>query len=204
MQQSTHIIPQCDTATAGVRQDVFSQQCLGRPRWQTTGSPGSWLSSQTQAHRAQHSHRRGAHTAGVFSEVWRKETLCSLKESLSVPRVPSRVWLPLSHLFSGYLDRCCICVFTWCFYDICTYFFTVTRVALGSDSEQVTEVWQGRAEHPRCRLGRRVLEETWAQGQSEESQRRKTIRLLPVLWKQVRSDTQFKGSVNIAHSKCSV
>lgn len=80
----------------------------------------------------------------------------------------------------------------------------MTRVALGSDSEQVTEVCQGRAEHPRCRLGRRVLEETWAQGQSEESQRRKTIRLLPVLWKQVRSDTQFKGSVNIAHSKCSV
>lgn len=163
MQQSTHIIPQCDTATAGVWQDVFSQQCLGRPRWQTTGSPGSWLSSQTQAHRAHHSHRRGVHTAGVFSEVWWKETLFSLKESLSVPCVPSRVWLPLSHLFSGYLDRCCICVFTWCFYDICTYFlglwrlkFMVTRVALGSDSEQVTEVWQGRAEHPRCRLGRRV------------------------------------------------
>lgn len=88
----------------------------------------------------------------------------------------------MTHVHTSYGDTCC----PW------------FRLRAG------TEVCQGCAEHPRCRLGRRVLEETWAQGQSEESQRRKTIRLLPVLWKQVRSDTQFKGSVNIAHSKCSV
>lgn len=174
MQQSTHIIPQCDTATAGVRQDVFSQQCLGRPRWQTTGSPGSWLSSQTQAHRAQHSHRRGAHTAGVFSEVWRKETLCSLKESLSVPRVPSRVWLPLSHLFSGYLDRCCTCVFTWCFYDTCTYFLRWHVLPLVQTQSRYRSVSRMRWA-PSLQAREKGAGRDRAQGQSEESQRRKTI-----------------------------
>lgn len=74
-----------------------------------------------------------------LSEVWWKELLFSLKNSLFVhsPFGASRVWFPLSHLFSCYLDRCCIYAFTWCSYDIYTYFleiwrlkFTVKHVAL--------------------------------------------------------------------------
>lgn len=61
MQQTTYTVTQCDTATLVSEQDIFTQQCLSRSRWQTTGSPGCWLSSQTQAHRAQHSHH------GVFT-----------------------------------------------------------------------------------------------------------------------------------------
>lgn len=114
MQQSTHIIPQCDTATAGVWQDVFSQQCLGRPRWQTTGSPGSWLSSQTQAHRAQHSHRRG-----VLRSVMEGNTVFSQgKPVCPVCAFPSLASsLPfVVRLFGQVLHMCVYVVLLWHMY----------------------------------------------------------------------------------------
>lgn len=89
MQQSTHTIPQCDSATAAVRQGVFSQQCLGRPRW------------------PHHRHRpteRSIHTTGVFTPPGcsqkcdgRKHCFHSRKACLS------RVCLPES----GFLSPIC-------------------------------------------------------------------------------------------------
>lgn len=170
MQQTTHTVTQCDTATAGVWTGHLHSAVSGQAKVADNRKP--WMLAvitdtgpqSTTLTPAGCSHQRGIHTSGVFSEVWWKEALFSLKESLSVhfPFVPSRAWLPLSHLFSCYLDRCCIYVFTWCFYDICTYFlgiwrlkFTVKHAALGSDTEQVPECDKDAAEHPRCRLERK-------------------------------------------------
>lgn len=89
------------------------------------------------------------------------------KACVSTPHL----WLPesdtLSPLFSCYLDRWCIYVFTWCLYDIYTYFlgmwgltFTVPRVALGSDTAGYRSLTRA-ATHPRRRPGR---EGGWKRG----------------------------------------
>lgn len=120
------------TATAGVAGEGFSsQQCLGRSRWQTTGSI-----TDTSAQRTTFIPVRALCVSQKC--VGRKRRFRSRKACLSTPHL----WLPESDFLSPtcshcYLDRCCIYVFTWYFYDIYTYFlgiwrlkFTVKHVAL--------------------------------------------------------------------------
>lgn len=100
MQQTTYTVTQCDTATLVSEQDIFTQQCLSRSRWQTTGSPGCWLSSQTQAHRAQHSHHGVFTPAGCSQKCdGRRRCFHSRKACLST----SHLCLPES----GFLSPTC-------------------------------------------------------------------------------------------------
>lgn len=101
-----------------------------------------WLSPHKHTENSVH-----AAVLPVSFPVWRKAMRSRAEARVHSPSVAPEPGI-LSPLLSCYLDRCCIYVFTWCLYDIYTYFlgmwgltFTVPRAALGSDTEQAAEVW---------------------------------------------------------------
>lgn len=181
---------------------------------------GCWLSSQTQAHREQHSHQC-VHFVSLWSNRLQKydgrRKLLSLTEGLFVQFTFSASRgltssCPLVFMFiwttsAAYMYLCDA------FYYIYTYFLEfdfckikVSRVALGSHAEQVTEVWQtccaatgqGESGWPeKCSLGEREKAEEEAKALFS-----KPMTVTSVIKK--RSNTVLKIQVNIAHNKYSV
>lgn len=133
------------TPTASVQMQQATHTVTQWP-WGRRQTTGRWLHVDCRHTSTQNS----VHAAvlPVSFPVWRKAMRSRAEARVHSPSVAPEPGI-LSPLLSCYLDRCCIYVFTWCLYDIYTYFlgmwgltFTVPRAALGSDTEQAAEVWR--------------------------------------------------------------
>lgn len=144
MRQTTHAVTQCDTATGNVvEQDIFTQQCLGRSRWQTTGSPGC------DCHHRHKCTENDIHT-GVFPLCLSE--LCAMEENVSMqgksvcplpiggfPSLTSSH--PLVLMLSGQVLHICIYVMLlrhiYILLENLTSKISGETCCLGSDTEQV-------------------------------------------------------------------